>query len=93
MVLALLTLRLHMPWVHSLKEKRMERQSLLARLRNQFNISAAETDEQDTHQILVISTVSIAADSRQADSILDHILDFVEANTEAEILSAERELL
>lgn len=93
MVLALLTLRLHMPWVHSLKEKRMERQSLLARLRNQFNISAAETDEQDTHQILVISIVSIAADSRQADSILDHILDFVEANTEAEILSAERELL
>lgn len=93
MVLALLTLRLHMPWVHSLKEKRMERQSLLARLRNQFNISAAETDEQDTHQILVISTVGIAADSRQADSILDHILDFVETNTEAEILSAERELL
>ncbi len=93
MVLALLTLRLHMPWVHSLKEKRMERQSLLARLRNQFNISAAETDEQDTHPILVISTVGIAADSRQADSILDHILDFVEANTEAEILSAERELL
>lgn len=49
MTVAVLTLRLRAPWAHSLKEKRMELKSLLARLRNRFNVSAAETDEQDTH--------------------------------------------
>lgn len=93
MTVAVLTLRLRAPWVHSLKEKRMELRSLLAKLRNRFNVSVAETDEQDTHQLLVISAAALAADSAQADSILDHVLAFVEANTEAEVVAVERELL
>ncbi|WP_343253094.1 DUF503 domain-containing protein [Ligaoa zhengdingensis] len=93
MTVAVLTLRLRAPWVHSLKEKRMELRSLLAKLRNKFNVSVAETDEQDTHQLLVISAAAVAADSAQADSILDHVLAFVEANTEAEVVAVERELL
>ncbi|MBC8546517.1 DUF503 domain-containing protein [Clostridiaceae bacterium NSJ-31] len=93
MTVAVLTLRLRAPWVHSLKEKRMELRSLLAKLRNKFNVSVAETDEQDTHQLLVISAAAVATDSAQADSILDHVLAFVEANTEAEVVAVERELL
>ena len=93
MTVAVLTLRLRAPWVHSLKEKRMELRSLLSKLRNRFNVSVAETDEQDIHQLLVISAAALAADSAQADSILDHVLAFVEANTEAEVVAVERELL
>ena len=37
--------RLRAPWVHSLKEKRMIVKSLVAKLRNRFNVSAAEIDE------------------------------------------------
>ena len=62
MTVAVLTLRLRAPWVQSLKEKRMELRSLLAKLRNKFNVSVAETDEQDTHQLLVISAAAVAAE-------------------------------
>ena len=42
MKVAAMTFRLHAPWVHSLKEKRMIVKSLLAKLQNRFHMSAAE---------------------------------------------------
>ena len=54
MRIAVMTFRLRASWVHSLKEKRMIVKSLTAKLQNRFHVSAAETDEQDTHQIIVI---------------------------------------
>ena len=85
-------IRLHAPWVHSLKEKRMVVKSLLAKLRNKFNVSAAEVDEQDIHQIIVIGLAAVAAHQAQADSIQEEIERFVAQNTEAGILDVEREI-
>ena len=51
MIIAAMTFRLHAPWVHSLKEKRMIVKSLIAKLQNKFHVSAAEIDEQDTYRI------------------------------------------
>lgn len=92
MIAAVLTLRLYAPWVHSLKEKRMAVKSLLSKLRGKFNVSAIEADEQDIHQTIVIAVAALAANSAQADSTLDTMLAFVEANTEAEVVLVEREL-
>lgn len=91
MIIAAMTIRLHSPWVHSLKEKRMEVKRLLARVRNQFNVSAAEVGDQDIHQSIIIGIAVIAANSAQADSILDSVINFVEANSEAQIVSIDRE--
>lgn len=88
-----LKIKLYAPWVHSLKEKRMVVKSLITKLRSKFNVSAAEVEEQDTHQTIVIGIASIAANSSQGDSIIDNILDFVESNTEAEIVSVHREFI
>jgi uncharacterized protein YlxP (DUF503 family) len=33
--------------------------SLIAKLQNQYHVSAAEIDEQDTHQIIVIGVTAI----------------------------------
>ena len=60
MNIAAMTFRLHAPWVHSLKEKRMIVNSLVSRLQNHFHISVAEIDEQDTHQIIVIGIAAIS---------------------------------
>jgi len=92
MRVVVLTLTLYAPWVHSLKEKRMEIKSLLQRLRNKFNVSACETAKQDTIQTLVVSIAGIAADSSQADSIVDNILAFIEGNTEAEVTAIDRQI-
>lgn len=92
MTIATLTFRLRAPWAHSLKEKRMIVKSLIAKLQNRFHVSAAEIDEQDVHQIIVIGIVAIVPHNAYADSLMDEISRFVEENTEAEILDEEREI-
>ena len=92
MNIAVMTFRLYAPWVHSLKEKRMIVKSLVARLQNRFHVSAAEVDGQDTHQIIVIGTAAIVPYSAMADSLMDDISQFVEENTEAEILDEQTEI-
>ena len=87
-----MTFRLHASWVHSLKEKRMIVKSLIAKLQNKFHVSAAEVDEQDTHQIIVIGVAAIVPHNAAADSLMEKISQFVEESTEAEIIDEEREL-
>ena len=92
MIIATITFKLHAPWVHSLKEKRMIVKSILAKLQNRFHVSAAEIDEQDTHQIIVIGVAAIVPHNAQADSLMENISRFVEENCEAEIIDEEREM-
>ena len=92
MRIAAMTFRFHAPWVHSLKEKRMIVKSLIAKLQNKFHVSAAEIDEQDIHQIIVIGIAAIVPHNAMADSLMDEISSFVEENTEAEILDEMREI-
>ena len=66
--------------------------SLIARLQNRFHVSAAEVDEQDTHQIIVIGVAAIAPHNALADSLMEEISHFVEENCEAEIVDEEREI-
>jgi uncharacterized protein YlxP (DUF503 family) len=65
--------------------------SLIARLQNTFHVSAAEIDEQDTHQIIVIGIAAIVPHNAMADSLMDEISDFRAENTEAEVLEETRE--
>lgn len=92
MKIAVQTFRLHASWVHSLKEKRMIVRSLIAKLQNRFHVSAAEIDEQDTHQIIVIGVAAIVPHHALADSLMEEISLFVEGNTEAELINEEREI-
>ncbi len=92
MRIAVMTFRLRASWVRSLKEKRMIVKSLIAKLQNRFHVSAAEVDEQDTHQIIVIGVASIVPHNALADSLMEEISLFMEDNTEAEIIDEEREI-
>ena len=92
MNIAVITFRLRASWVHSLKDKRMIVKSLVAKLQNKFHVSAAEIDEQDVHQIIVIGIAAIVPHNAMADSLMDEISEFVELNTEAEILEEYREI-
>lgn len=92
MKILVMTFRLHAPWVNSLKEKRMIVKSLIAKLQNRFHVSAAEADEQDTHHIIVIGVAAIVPHNAMADSMMNELSDFVENNTEAEILDVVREI-
>jgi uncharacterized protein YlxP (DUF503 family) len=78
-------------WVHSLKEKRMVVKSILQKLKNKFNISVSEVENQDNHNIIVIGIAAICANSAQVDSTMEHIITFIECNTDAEITNIQRE--
>ncbi|MBE5957105.1 MAG: DUF503 domain-containing protein [Lachnospiraceae bacterium] len=87
-----LKIKIYAPWVHSLKEKRMVVKSILGKVRNKFNVSAAEVDAQDVHQTIIIGIAIIVAHQGQADSMEEEIMRFVEMNTDAEILEIETEV-
>ena len=94
-----MTFRLHAPWVHSLREKRIIVKSLIGKLLNKFNVFAAEIDEQDIHhtegilwEIIVIGVAAIVHHNVMADSLMEEISLFVEENTEAEIIDEVREI-
>ena len=81
-----ITIRLYAPWVHSLKEKRSVAKGLMNRLRNTFNVSVIESDAQDIHQTIAISIAFLAENNALSDSIIQRISNFVEANTDAEVM-------
>ena len=89
---AVMSFRMHAPWVHSLKEKRMVVKSLVAQLQNRFHVSASEIDEQDTHQIIVIGVAAVVPHNAMADSMMEEISQFVESASEAEVLEETREI-
>jgi uncharacterized protein len=92
MIVATAEVKLYAPWVNSLKEKRMAVKSMIAKVQNKFHVSIAEVAENDVHQTIVLGIACVAGDVSQGDSILDHILNFIEENTEAEITDVQREV-
>ena len=66
--------------------------SIIAKVQNKFHVSIAEIAEQDTLQTVVLGMACVAGSVRQADSIVDHVIRFIEDSTEAEITDIQREL-
>lgn len=91
MKIIIIKITLRASWVHSLKEKRMVVKSLLQKLRNKFNISVSEIESQDIHQTIVIGITGICANSSHSDSTMEHIITFIETNTDAEIINIDKD--
>lgn len=92
MQIATAIVRLHAPWVHSLKEKRMIVKSIIAKVQNKFNVSIAEVAEMDTHQIIEIGMSTVANKTKQAQLVIDHVIDFIDNHCEAEVIKITKEL-
>lgn len=91
MVIGVTEIKLTIAYAHSLKDKRMVVKSIMAKAQNKFNISIAETDEQDRIQTAVISFAFLAANTALADSMAENVLRFIENNTDAEVSLLRRE--
>ncbi|GAA0105478.1 DUF503 family protein [Paraclostridium sordellii] len=89
MKIIIIKVKLRANWVHSLKEKRMVVKSLVKKLQNKFNISVSEVDNQDIHQSIIIGIAGICLDSKQADSTIDNIINYIYENTDAEIINID----
>ena len=92
LIIGILEITFYAPWVHSLKEKRMEVSKIIKRTENKFNISITETDFFDLHQKIGIGIVFIARDNRKADSTMEHILAYISEISEAEMIDIKHEV-
>lgn len=66
--------------------------SLITQLQNRFHVSAAELDEQDIHQIIVIGVAAIVPHNAIADNLMEKISQFMESASEAEVWEETREI-
>lgn len=93
MMVGLCTVELHIPNVQSLKGKRQVLSSLTTRLRNRFNISVAEIDEQDLWQKAILGIAYVANDTGRVNQTLDQVLNLIRANPSLELLRSQIEIL
>jgi uncharacterized protein YlxP (DUF503 family) len=76
----------------SLKDKRQVVRSIKDRLRNAFNVSVAEVEEQDHRQLVVLGIAMVSNDSRYIHSTLDEIVAALRSHPVAELLDHTREV-
>jgi uncharacterized protein YlxP (DUF503 family) len=79
MFVATCRLTLHLLASQSLKDKRQVIKSLLPRLRNQFEVAAAEVGNQDLRQLAMLGLAYVSGTSSHAEEVIQHALDYIEA--------------
>jgi len=83
-----------LPENHSLKGKRRVLKSIVTQVRNKFNVSIAEIDDQDLWQLATLGIVCVSTDRRHATQILSKVVEFISSiRGDAEILDYEIEFL
>ncbi len=87
MVIAALTLDLEIPECNSLKFKRRVLRSLLDRIRRDYNVSAAEVDQQNAWQRARLGVVCVSTDVGYAHGLLEKVVRMVESSRLDVVLS------
>lgn len=85
---------LRLPENHSLKGKRQVLKSLIARIHNRFNVSAAEIGDHDSWQIATIGVTVASNDDRHADQVLASVIAFIRhERLDAELIDVSTEII
>ena len=77
---------------HSLKEKRAVVRSLKETLRNKFEVSVAEVGTLDLWQRCVLGIACVTGDKRTAASIIQKIINAIDARHDVEIIKSNIEI-
>jgi hypothetical protein len=94
MIVGVCKIKLRIPENMSLKDKRSVVKSIITRLKNKFNVSVAEVDDQQLWQIATLGVCSVSNDSRYANEVLSKVMNFVtNGRFEVEILDCEIEII
>ena len=83
-----------LPDSQSLKAKRQIARSVVARIRNQFNVTVAEADDNDLWQRLTLGVCCLSNDTKHANEILSNVVAYVEkSRDDLELLDYETEII
>ena len=87
MIILSAKLTFHISHAQSLKDKRMVARSVIDKARKKYNVSVAEVDTQESHQVLTIGIAVVSGEHSHAQNMLDEIIRFMERSAEAELIS------
>ena len=79
--------------VHSLKQKRAVVRPIVAELKRRYDVSAAETGDQDVHRRAEIAVALVSGDHAHAVEVLAACERLVAGRPEIELLSARTRVL
>ena len=94
MMVGVCRVTLRLPENSSLKGKRQVVKSLIARVRNRYNVSIAEIDNQDSWQIASLGISCVSNSNGHANEVLTKVVGFIRANRlDAEVLDWDVEMV
>lgn len=93
MHVGLLQVHCHVPDATSLKDKRRIVRGLLDRVRAQFEVAAAEVDDQDLWQSAVVGFACVSNEARHAVAVMTKVLAWVRACPAVSVVEHELETL
>ena len=87
-------IELYLPGVTSLKEKRGIIKSMLAKMRNQFNIANAEVGKLDSWQSSTIAITTVSNSTSHVHKTIQNVMKWIESRfPDAMIVNHETEIL
>lgn len=93
MFVGIVKLDFHLPYCHSLKEKRSHIRKIKGGLLSKFEVRAAEVGFQDKWQRAEIGFALVSGDQRILVSIIDKTLSFIEGLGLGEVIDCQREIV
>jgi len=86
--------RLRLPENHSLKGKRQVVRSVTQRVKNKYNVSIAEVDDQDAWQVITLGISCVSESAQHANEVLSKVVGFIQASRfDVEMLDYDLEII
>jgi hypothetical protein len=94
MIIGLCTIDVQIPAAVSLKDKRQILRSVTTQIRQDFNVSIAEVDHQDSWQLATLGVAAVSNDLRFLQRLLSRVVSRIESRpAELILLDYETEFL
>ena len=78
MIVGVCQVELRLPGNGSLKEKRQTMKSLIARVRNEYNVAIAEVGHHDAWQMTTLGIVAVSVDADYVHGLLTKVIQTIE---------------
>ena len=92
MIVGTLRVRLLIREARSLKDKRQVVKSIKDRLKNGFNVSVAEIEEQDNRQVAVLGMAMVSNETHHVKTALGQIVQALRVHPVAELIEHEMDV-
>lgn len=92
MVIGVCRVELSIPDSFSLKDKRRVLKSIITRIRNRFNVSISEIEDNDMWQRAIIGISSISNNTHYTNKVLNEVINYLQKERNIIILDYSIEL-